>query len=272
MSSPSISNPTNFSVEYATNASKQAYLFATTNRLQISAVQHLIVGLVSYSNFVPKWYYRRFFFYNDNDGKHLTVSARSYTGDCDVYVSTAPEIPTQDKSMWQATYVGDDVAYIKSSDKNYCKSCVYNIGVYGYSSCYFSILVEKADGEMTEEDYLLINLTFLFIEPVELADGQPAEGYVNVGSYSYFEYYLSVTAQLSIGVIAGIGSPPDADPDIFVSTKPYPNANVHQWSSINWGDETLTIDRAYASMYYIGIYGNMKNISFQITVTASKIS
>jgi hypothetical protein len=145
----------------------------------------------------------------------VVISATTFYGDPDLYVSTWPNaFPSGSNYTWMTAYWGDDTITIQASSlAGHCGAsiahngnCELYIGVTAYTNTSYSVLAYMDEG---------------FSRPTALIDGQAQSGTVQKGDYVYFSFPISLaTNALATGLTFTMTPTSEGDADMFLVLRP----------------------------------------------------
>jgi len=169
----------------------------------------------------------------------ITVTPVS-AGDPDVYVSTQVERPTSEygKYTWRSADYGADIVNIDYTDENYQAHATYFIAVYGWTNTTFTVTATALD--LSD----ISNHT----TAVSLLNGVPQLAFLGSrGTRALYNFAVqNVARDTTISVTPRYG-----DPDLFVRMDGLePNSTFWQWSSRNWGQDSITITNGCSNCVY----------------------
>eukprot|EP00457_Paulinella_chromatophora_P000073 gb/GEZN01000073.1/.p1 GENE.gb/GEZN01000073.1/~~gb/GEZN01000073.1/.p1 ORF type:complete len:2576 (+),score=267.19 gb/GEZN01000073.1/:57-7784(+) len=196
----------------------------------------LVAGQMAYYDFV-----------SGDVPAELIITVTSIYGDPDLYVRSDGKCPDKDKTEneWFARILGGDSLSVSGS----CTQCRYTIGVYGWLSTSFNIVVSTGS--------------------TQLLAGTPLHVTLPMSAYRYF--YVIVSDESQALVISATSL--DGDPDLYVGNSSFltPNASQYQYRQQALGSDVLTIARPMLGRYNIGVYAFNRNATFALTATNGPI-
>lgn len=181
----------------------------------------------------------------DQPQPELTISTTKTLGDPDIFVTIDGSLPNTTNHQYSSTAWGSDVITIRNPPLG-----TYIIGVYGYSTTFFSIAAVSGSLELAE------NIAF----QEDLTSGQSEYFHFNVIDHS---------RPLTISVTSFNG-----DPDLFISAiDQYPSYNA-TWSARSYRNDSVTIPISQlvgVNTLYIAVQA-WTNCSFSIVATYSNFT
>jgi len=167
----------------------------------------------------------------------LSIVVTTISGDPDLYVSRTNPKPNATDYEWRSIRAGSDTIDIENATVT-----TYYIGVYGFTNTTFNLLG------------LITNETDPRSSVVQLFNGQPQEGAVHHGTYSYYRFTLNTPVPtLTISLTVEYG-----DPDLYVMIDAhngvYPTRTTFTWSSTSIQNDAVRIDNPSLADYLIGVY------------------
>jgi hypothetical protein len=155
--------------------------------------------------------------------------------------------PTKTNTTQQYRNETDDLLTIHQP-----RSGIYVIGVYGFSTSVFTVVV-------TTDEAVQV-----------LLDGVPFREDLDAHEYEYFQLDVDrVDADLSVILTALNG-----DPDLFMSDVYHkPNRTHHTWSGRSYRDDAITLgaDTLHYGTYYISVYA-FNNCTFSILASFRRMA
>jgi hypothetical protein len=183
----------------------------------------------------------------------LVLALTTYGGDSDLFVAVGYR-PSRYNSTWYSTRYGADVITLQSNDiAQRChwssteQQCDFSIAVYGYINSSFSLTATASNG-FASRSYLI--------------DGQPQQGMVALGGYTYYEFDVSITESIFSSIVISLTSIDEHDADLYVSFSGEPGVNSYDYKSnlANGIVDQITISSSMAHYctsckLYIAVYG-----------------
>ena len=203
-----------------------------------------MINGVPQTGIVKLGHYNYFSLVINSFSSDFTISLNRKWGTPNIYVSNS-QLPTADNTPSSWSSVGGDILTISP-----CLPGTYYIGVYGagFYSSVFTLFAATFDSIIT------------------LSNGVPFGEDLRSGMYERFQFYVdSLDNDLTIAVTSFGG-----DPDLFVSTIPYPNSTFHQFAGRSIAADSVTIPstRLIIGVYYISVLG-FSNTTFSIVASLS---
>lgn len=183
---------------------------------------------------------------------NLTLTVSSVSGDPDLYVACAGQVPSSSNSFWQSRYYGDDSVDVYGSDPHYCTGG-FVAGVYGFTNATFVI----------EAHFATPQPSFSWLVP-----DVPVSTGVARGEYLYYAVFAEGGDAVDITV-----TPRSGDPDLFVSCSPFPTLSNYHWRAWGTGVDSVRINGsepdACGGRYYISVYGFQES-DFTLVATSHR--